>query len=86
MKKVNIDQMTFEGQEKVLSEIKTFQSKSWFKKILDVLNYEVEIPLSGVIVTFACWFAIVGFQLKEEEMTYEYPIMVIESGGHYEIY
>lgn len=86
MKKMNIDEMTFEGHDKVLNEIRCSKPKSLLRRLLNLLNYEVEIPLSGVVVTFACWLAVVGFQLKDEKYTYEYPIMVIESGGNYEIY
>ncbi len=86
MNKVNIDNMTFESHDDVLNRIELHESKSWFKRIKNLLDYEIEIPLSGLVVTFACWIALVGFNIKDEAYIYEYPIVVIESGGAREIY
>lgn len=86
MKKMNIDAMSFQGKEDVLTRISFMKGKSKFKQLISLLNYEIEIPLTGVAVMLACCFLVMNFQIHRSPKNYDYPIMVIEAGGQYEIY
>lgn len=84
MKKISIDQMSFEGKMDVLNRLE--EDVSIIDKIKNLLNKEVEIPIAGVLVSMACWFIIVGSSVQTETIDYQYTITVIEAGGQHEIY
>jgi len=82
MKKISIDHMTFEGEQAVLDHI---CEPSLLSKIKLFLNKELEIPVGGVLITGVCLIALISF-VPKKEVEKSYPIVVIDSGGVYEIY
>ncbi len=82
MKNISIDHMTFEGQQAVLDCI---CEPSLLSKVKLFLNKELEIPVGGILITSLCLIALISF-VPKKEVEKSYPIVVIDSGGVYEIY
>lgn len=87
MYQLNKDDLTFKGQEDVLNKIDTLEKTTLFYRLKLLLEMEIEIPLLGIVIACICFIAITNFQIEKESIIIpDFPIVVIESGGQYEIY
>lgn len=84
MKVKSIDHISFEGKDKVLDVI-DHKPMSLLNKIRNFLNFEIEIPVTALILSGLLFISVITFKEKQNEDT-SYPIMVIEAGGQYEVY
>lgn len=83
MKTESVDNIKFSGQEKVLMAIDN-RKISWLERIKIFLNKEIEVPITALALSCILIFSTISLQWITLEETY--PIVVFESGGHYEIY
>lgn len=83
MKVKSIDHISFDGKDKVLETLD--RPLSLRTKLHKLLNFEVEIPVTALILSGLLFISVVTFKEKHDEDT-SYPIMVIEAGGQYEVY
>lgn len=80
--KISVDQIEFCGQDDVLKRIEESES-SLFRTLINFLNMEIEIPITAIALTCILLISVLSM---DQETKYQYPIIVIESGGEYEVY
>lgn len=87
MYRLDKEDLTFKGQDEVLSRISEIKKISLIDRIRSILEMDIEIPIASVVLTCVCFVAIMNFHVEKEVVTTpNFPIVVIDSGGRYEIY
>jgi len=88
--KQSVDCIEFLGSKSVLDKLESERSMNWIHKIKSILDMEIEIPVSGILIASVCCLALCSIKvMPSKTMEPTYPIMVINNKGgvnHYEIY